>query len=419
MSARYWTLGLVGALSGIVATTIIGCASKDGKRAGNGNINTISDDSNLPDSGAEPSSPEDDEPDTSDAGTRSASDAGSGCNPGAVDDPDDDFTDSNCDGIDGDKKKAVFVATTGSDTADGSWGKPVATLNHGIELATAQSKDVYVCAGDYKESITVNAQGIRVYGGYDCTQNWVRNSNSQAQLVSQTSPALVITGSKQPVVFDHVDVECASATTAGGSSIAAFISNSAQVTLRRGTYQAGDGASAQQPAAAAVTQTSTVVARQGNSAAKTRNCGVALNTIPTCDQLVTSSIFFALPTSTTWNAAQTPSQFTYCPSGDFSFGGGGGGTDPAKLLRKTMQALPVIPYPRAELSMVWTAVTQAQSPEQLLVSEHSIQAATKLRTKAPPVTRGPRVKAEPVGKAVVCIDPVTPATCAHSLSPYP
>ncbi len=167
------------------------CSSKQ-SNAGNGNVDASTDDpkSNTSTSSTRKVVEDDEDAGEADAGSVEA-DAGNGCNPNAIDDPDDDFTDTNCDGIDGDKKKAVFVATAGSDTADGAWGRPVATLKHGIELATAQSKDVYVCAGDYKESITINGQAVRVYGGYDCTQNWARNSNSQARLVSQSSPAFV------------------------------------------------------------------------------------------------------------------------------------------------------------------------------------------------------------------------------------
>ena len=46
------------------------------------------------------------------------------CSPGAQDKPDLGFADSNCDGIDGDKAAARFVAPAGNDANDGSFGHP-------------------------------------------------------------------------------------------------------------------------------------------------------------------------------------------------------------------------------------------------------------------------------------------------------
>ena len=259
MLARSWALGFVCAFCGVLAGATAGCSSKsnpgttDTADAGRGESKTGA--SSISNYGVV-----DDEDDAgrSDAGSAAESDAGSGCNPNAVDDPDDDFADTNCDGIDGDKRKAIFVATTGNDSADGTWGKPVVTLTHAIALATAACKDVYVCAGDYQENLSINAQGARVYGGYDCAHNWQRNSTSQARIVSATNSALIISNSKQPVVFDHVDIGSADAS-AGNSSVAVFVSKSSQVTLRRGTMQAGAGADAVVPTTPAPAQNSAVI----------------------------------------------------------------------------------------------------------------------------------------------------------------
>src|SRR5207302_3142626 len=49
------------------------------------------------------------------------------CNATAADDPDLAFVDENCDGIDGDVSRAIFVATDGMDTAAGTKEAPVAT----------------------------------------------------------------------------------------------------------------------------------------------------------------------------------------------------------------------------------------------------------------------------------------------------
>ncbi len=55
----------------------------------------------------------------------------SNCSPSTdIDVPDDAFADINCDGIDGDIARAIFVSTTGADVNDGlSIAHPVATIN--------------------------------------------------------------------------------------------------------------------------------------------------------------------------------------------------------------------------------------------------------------------------------------------------
>ena len=186
MLARTWALGLVCSLVGIAAGLTVGCSSSAKPTP---SVDTHADDPESDAGSKVVSGNTDDEPDVAaDAGTPQGTVAK--CVPSAIDDPDDNFTDSNCDGIDGDKNKAIFVATTGSDTADGSLGTPVATLGKAMALAIANSKDVYACAGDYTENIAINAVGLRVYGGYDCKHNWVRNSSSQAHLASQSGSAL-------------------------------------------------------------------------------------------------------------------------------------------------------------------------------------------------------------------------------------
>src|SRR5262249_56542565 len=89
------------------------------------------------------------------------------CSAGAQDKPDLAFADSNCDGIDGDKAHALFVAPNGSDANDGSFGHPKATVQAAIDAALAAHKDVYAAAGTYTGKIAFLGSGsnIRLYGG--------------------------------------------------------------------------------------------------------------------------------------------------------------------------------------------------------------------------------------------------------------
>ena len=86
--------------------------------------------------------------------------------PGAVDKPDIAFEDTNCDGIDGDVSQAIFVDGGGGlDTRSGTKDFPKKTISNAIIAAKAAGKDVYVAAGTYPESLTLDTN-VSIYGGY-------------------------------------------------------------------------------------------------------------------------------------------------------------------------------------------------------------------------------------------------------------
>jgi hypothetical protein len=87
-------------------------------------------------------------------------------NPGATDKPDMAFEDTNCDGIDGDKAKAIFVSLGGNDAAPGTLTNPMRTITNAVIAASTAGKDVYVAGGDYVESVGL-ADGVGIYGGYE------------------------------------------------------------------------------------------------------------------------------------------------------------------------------------------------------------------------------------------------------------
>lgn len=156
------------------------------------------------------------------------------------DDPDDDFEDTNCDGIDGDKTKAIFVAPTGSDSAAGSFDAPVATITKGISLAAAAKKDVYICNDTYAESVSITT-GVRLFGAFDCKAGWSRTGD-KTSIAPSSGKALVIRGVTDAVKIDRMSFTSPDATTPGESSIAAFVVNSPSVTLSHVDFHAGAGA---------------------------------------------------------------------------------------------------------------------------------------------------------------------------------
>jgi hypothetical protein len=100
--------------------------------------------------------------------------------PSTTDDPDGAYQDANCDGIDGEVTRGIFVAVSGVD--DAGCGllstDPCATINNGIVRASSAGRpNVYVQAGSYNEVLRL-VSGVRIWGGYSGT--WQRNSYSTA-----------------------------------------------------------------------------------------------------------------------------------------------------------------------------------------------------------------------------------------------
>ena len=123
----------------------------------------------------------------------------SGCAPSAVDVPDVNIVDSNCDGIDGDIATSYFVSKLGADTNSGTIGAPFLTVQKGVDSAftDATRKRVLISSGVYNEGGGAGLQvktGVSLYGAYDA--NWQRS----AALVNSTQ----IRGSPQGVLADGV-----------------------------------------------------------------------------------------------------------------------------------------------------------------------------------------------------------------------
>jgi hypothetical protein len=184
--------------------------------------------------------------------------------PGAEDQPDTGFADSNCDGIDGDGAKAVFVAVGGDDGAPcGARGDPCATPQAGIDAAAAGGKrDVYVAGGDYGVAPFVLADGVSVYGGFG--ENFqrdpalatgsrvaeVRGSDSVDMGAGGLQAATVVAdGITQPATIADLrlvgaDTTLRLPTGQGKSSHVIVVRDVAPglLTIARNTIEAGDGA---------------------------------------------------------------------------------------------------------------------------------------------------------------------------------
>lgn len=161
------------------------------------------------------------------------------CVPTAEDEPDDEFEDSNCDGIDGDVEQAVFVAPVGDDSNPGTMGEPLGSLAAALAMAKPKGADVYVCNGLYEQAVVIRGQGVRIFGGYDCSVGW-RRVTDRARFTSKQSVPLVIEDASG-VVIERIAFVAPDVTVPEGSSIAAIVDRSVDVQLRRVQLESGAG----------------------------------------------------------------------------------------------------------------------------------------------------------------------------------
>jgi len=166
---------------------------------------------------------------TGSAGTAggSGTSTGSSC----PDDPADGDVDGTC---------GVWVsAILGDDTNPGTQDAPVRTLQRGVDLAPGGH--VYACAETYFEEVRLPA-GTSLHGGWFCQNGW-KQTDKRATIapVHDVIPLRLIKGDGTSLVTDIV-ARAADAANPGGSSIATWADDGADVELRRVELRAGDGA---------------------------------------------------------------------------------------------------------------------------------------------------------------------------------
>jgi hypothetical protein len=169
---------------------------------------------------------------------------------GEADLPDDNFEDTNCDGIDGDASDAIFVdPIEGSNTGDGSQSRPKASLlgnNGAFAAAVATGKShVFISTGTLSESETVVVpDGISVWGGYDAAQSWARSDSIDRPVVEVAATIGVrFENTTSSMTWDRVDVRAADATAEGTSSYGMFMNEtSSELVISNATITAGSGA---------------------------------------------------------------------------------------------------------------------------------------------------------------------------------
>jgi hypothetical protein len=143
----------------------------------------------------------------------------------------------------------IFVSPAGSDANPGSKSAPVRSIGHGMDLAKAAAKRVYMCAGSYPEPLVVGTSrdGVNVYGALDCA-TWTYGAGNRVVVApSQGGYALEIEGLQTGGTFEDIEFDAQSGTVGapGTSSVAVFVSSSQGTRFDRVTMAAGsanDGA---------------------------------------------------------------------------------------------------------------------------------------------------------------------------------
>jgi hypothetical protein len=156
------------------------------------------------------------------------------------DPPDDAFTDSDCDGIDGEARAAVFVDPNApADGGDGSMDHPVKTLQEALTVAMMRAAPVVLVSGGTFNEGEVDWTGhISVYGGYHADRQWQRDDTRA--LLDGGALALHISGAGGiGITWDRVDVS--SAPGAVGESSIALVVQSSSLALEHVTLLARNG----------------------------------------------------------------------------------------------------------------------------------------------------------------------------------
>ncbi len=140
---------------------------------------------------------------------------------------------------------AIHVAPTGSDHGAGTAAEPVKTLARALELSAMGGVGVVLaCTGIYAEHVLVT-EGVRLLGGFGCpdgAEPWVYRVGERAQVRPEARGyALEVRDVADAVEIVDFEFVVQAGKDTGESSVAAFVVESREVTLRSVRLEAGAG----------------------------------------------------------------------------------------------------------------------------------------------------------------------------------
>ena len=164
--------------------------------------------------------------------------------PVQTDEPDENYQDSNGDGIDGMACGPVFVSPSGDDGNSGELASPKKTIAAALETAlqTSPSRAVYVDRGTYDETLIIS-QAADLFGGFDSAEGWGRVDGVET-IVNGGATAISIEGVDEEMTLGFLSVNSASASQGTEHSIGVRIQDSSGlVRLAHLKVVSRDGAS--------------------------------------------------------------------------------------------------------------------------------------------------------------------------------
>lgn len=164
--------------------------------------------------------------------------------PGVIDVPDDAFTDADCDGIDGDSTRAVFLSSAGSDTNDGlSRDRPVRGFSRAFSIvrATFGRDQLLVASGTYGTSSSLSVpNGLGIHGSY--SDDFLTRSSRRSELIASSMVGLRFSSITSATLMDRVDVTTEDRVGTSEGTIAVIVESSGtNVTIRNALLTSGRG----------------------------------------------------------------------------------------------------------------------------------------------------------------------------------
>jgi len=159
-----------------------------------------------------------------------------------VDVLDEDFLDSNCDGVDGLIENHIYVDIINGDDDlnDGSYSSPVKTIAKGIELAGIDGKtDVLIAKGVYPETVNL-ATGISLHGGFSGFPDW--NGADENETIIAGGQIGVLAEEVENVNLNHLTITSADRNEGEGSSYAVFLFKMKSLIINNCLIIGGHGA---------------------------------------------------------------------------------------------------------------------------------------------------------------------------------
>jgi len=119
--------------------------------------------------------------------------------------PDGSYLDENCDGLDGDEARAVFVALGAQSSGSCTKAAPCGSVTYAITQTSDTRPHVYVQAGTYTEVVDIPAgKVVEIYGGFNTS--WVRKARTE------TGHKVTLRGMKHVGDGEYMAVRVRSAT---------------------------------------------------------------------------------------------------------------------------------------------------------------------------------------------------------------